>query len=219
MARSTQILIVAATKLEIASSLHLFKKRKIPVVFTGIGAAPSVYSMVKALVHYQPAMIIQAGIAGCFDRRYKLGEVLSVSQDRFADLGVEENKQWRSLFDLGLVQQNEKPFKEGCLKNPHGKIWKQLGLAAVPGVTVNEISTNKARINLLKTEGSVLESMEGAAFHYVALMEKIPFLQIRSISNYVGERDKSKWNFKDAIGNLNKELVRSVEQLADNIGR
>ena len=44
----------------------------------------------------------------------------------------------------------------------------------------------------------VIESMEGAALHYVCLMEKIPFLQIRSISNYIGERDKKKWNMKDA---------------------
>ncbi|ULT38317.1 hypothetical protein KRR40_24600 [Niabella defluvii] len=60
--------------------------------------------------------------------------------------------------------------------------------------------------------------MEGAALHYVALMEKIPFLQIRGISNYVGERDKRKWNFKDAIDNLNNELVRIVEQTAGDFG-
>lgn len=48
--------------------------------------------------------------------------------------------------------------------------------------------------------------MEGAALHYVCLIEKIPFMQIRSLSNFVGERDKSKWRMKEAITNLNKEL-------------
>ena len=52
--------------------------------------------------------------------------------------------------------------------------------------------------------------MEGAALHYVCLSEKIPFLQLRSVSNYVGERDKSKWALREAIMNLNIELQRLI---------
>ena len=208
------ILIVAATKTEIAPSLPVLKKWHIPVAITGIGAAPSVYHMVKAILQYQPQLIIQAGIGGCFDKNMKLGEVVAISQERFGDIGVQERKEWRSIFDMGFAKPDQKPFKKGVLKNPHKKMLDIAGLKAVAGVTINEISTNKARINLLKAQGAVIESMEGAALHYVALMEKIPFLQIRSLSNYVGERDKSKWNFKDAIGNLNKELARIIEQMA-----
>ena len=50
--------------------------------------------------------------------------------------------------------------------------------------------------------------MEGAALHYVCLSEKIPFLQLRSVSNYVGERDKNKWAVREAIANLNIELQK-----------
>ncbi|MCH5717580.1 futalosine hydrolase [Niabella hibiscisoli] len=214
MQKSRSVLVVAATKMEIAPSLSLFKKRQIPVAITGIGAAPSVYSILKAMIQYRPSMVIQAGIAGCFDRKYLLGDVLAIGEDGFADLGVEENKQWRSVFDMGFAAPDQRPFKNGRLKNPYTKILRTTGLEIVPAVTVNEVTTNKARISLLKAQGSVVESMEGAALHYVALMEKIPFLQIRSLSNYVGERDKSKWNFKDAVGNLNKELVRIVEHMA-----
>jgi futalosine hydrolase len=58
-----------------------------------------------------------------------------------------------------------------------------------------------------------VESMEGAAFHYVCLHQKINFLQLRSISNYVGERDKSKWELKKSIENLNSELIKIIEKL------
>ncbi len=51
--------------------------------------------------------------------------------------------------------------------------------------------------------------MEGAALHYVCLQEQIPFVQIRSVSNYVGERDKTKWKMKEAIENLNTELYNA----------
>ena len=47
--------------------------------------------------------------------------------------------------------------------------------------------------------------MEGAALHYTCLMEKIPFIQLRSISNYIAERDKTKWDMKRSIINLNND--------------
>ena len=56
--------------------------------------------------------------------------------------------------------------------------------------------------------------MEGAALHYVCLCEKIPFLQLRCVSNYVGERDKSKWEMTEAISNLNIELNKIIEILS-----
>ena len=53
--------------------------------------------------------------------------------------------------------------------------------------------------------------MEGAALHFIGLHQKISFIQLRSISNTVGERDKSKWKIKEAICNLNKELKILVD--------
>ena len=57
-----------------------------------------------------------------------------------------------------------------------------------------------------------MESMEGASLHYICLMENIPFLQLRAISNIAGERNKKKWKMDEAIINLNKELVRVLNQ-------
>ncbi len=55
---------------------------------------------------------------------------------------------------------------------------------------------------MLEKFGAEVESMEGAAFHYVCLQQKINFLQLRSISNRVGERDKSKWKLKRQLKTL-----------------
>jgi futalosine hydrolase len=41
----------------------------------------------------------------------------------------------------------------------------------------------------------------------------ISFLQVRAISNYVGERDKTKWQIKQAIENLNNVLLKLVGKL------
>jgi futalosine hydrolase len=45
--------------------------------------------------------------------------------------------------------------------------------------------------------------MEGAAFLHICNEEKIRCAQIRSISNYVEERNYQKWNFDLSIKNLN----------------
>jgi len=60
----------------------------------------------------------------------------------------------------------------------------------------------------------VVESMEGGGLHYVCLQEHIPFLQLRSVSNAIGERDKTKWDIKAAITNLNTRLMVLLKNLA-----
>lgn len=87
-------------------------------------------------------------------------------------------------------------------------------MQTVSSNTVEEITTDPKQIQLYKDKYQAqIESMEGAPFHYCCLEQNIPFIQIRSISNYVGERDKPKWNFKDSIAHLNQAL----EQLLENI--
>ncbi|MCB0705698.1 MAG: hypothetical protein KDC34_10330, partial [Saprospiraceae bacterium] len=52
-----------------------------------------------------------------------------------------------------------------------------------------------------------LESMEGAACFYVCMLEGVPFLQIRAISNYVEPRNRDNWEIGLAIDKLNEILV------------
>ena len=60
-----------------------------------------------------------------------------------------------------------------------------------------------------------IESMEGSAFHYVCMMRKIPFIQIRGISNIVGERNKSKWKIKEAIDAIMPPLIKLISQFSE----
>jgi futalosine hydrolase len=44
--------------------------------------------------------------------------------------------------------------------------------------------------------------MEGAAVYYVCLQEGVPFVEIRTVSNAVGESDSSKWQTSLALNSL-----------------
>lgn len=161
----------------------------------------------------KPDLIIQAGVGGCFDLNMKLGTVVAVKKEAIADQSVVELKTLKTLFDLNLLPQNKFPFTKGWLVNTN-EVFKKIKLKKATGISVNEITTDKKKVNLYrKSFNPVVESMEGAALHYVSLMEKIPFIQIRSISNYIAERNKRNWNMKEAVENLNKELISILLQL------
>lgn len=202
-------LIMAASKAEILPIFKALRRNdQWKVVITGIGGSITAYAIAKAIQKYKPAIMLQAGIAGSFDEQILLGDVVTIGSDCFGDLGVVEHKNRKSIFDLTLAAPDQKPFKKGKLINPHKRLLKVVPFAVVNGVSVNEVTTSKADIQYYKKKmNASIESMEGAAFHYVALMEKIPFLQIRSISNYVGERNKKKWSMPLAINNLNTEVL------------
>jgi len=215
-------LLIAATAKEIAPFLHDFRHNNklartntgIDVLITGIGLTATSYHLTKQISLKRPDLVIQAGVAGCFNKQLSLGTVVVVKQDSIADESVVELKKLRTLFDLKLLPQNRYPFKKGWLVNSNTTLMKKNKLEAVKGISVNQITGSRQMIRFYQERfDPVIESMEGAAMHYVCLMEKIPFLQIRSVSNYIGERNKKNWNMKESIDNLNTELIKLISKI------
>ena len=181
---------------------------------SGIGLLASSVSLMKMFVQETPSLIIQVGIAGCFDKKVPLGKVFAVKDDFAGDIGVIENKVWKDLFDLKLDKPNDAPYEKKSLPNPWLSQYNLLKLPTKKGVTVNTISTDKNKIDLYSGRyKATLESMEGAALHYMGRDLNTPFIQIRAVSNYVGERNKAKWNMQEAIYNLNETLLQYLDAL------
>lgn len=200
------ILIVAATELEITPFIEL--DLPVDILITGVGAPATIYHLQKKLQEKKYKSVIQAGIAGTFTSSLALGETVIVERDCFADIGINEKGAFTYIFDTNLAGKNVFPYNEGWLVNDK-LVKEKVPLPLVNAVTINTISDSITQKNiLLQRFGAQIETMEGAALHFVCLQEKVNFLQLRSISNEVGERDKSRWKIKEAIANLNKELVR-----------
>lgn len=211
-----QLLLCASTEFEIKPTIELIREENIKdvdILITGVGMMATTYSLIKAIAQKKPDFILQAGVAGCLNEKLPLTKIVLVENENIGDLGVEENGAFNTLFDLRLLEKNSFPWSNGKLSN-NVEALKSTGLTIVDGVTVNEISTDKNRIDYYRDRLSAsVETMEGAALHFVSLQEKIPFLQMRSLSNFVGERDKSKWVMDIAIANLNIELKRIITKI------
>lgn len=219
-------LVIAATAMEIGpfvqqvsdgaiigkNGLTLPGGDRLDVLVTGVGLTATTYTLTRQVALRRPDFIIQAGIAGSFDEAVERGSVVVVGREVVADQGVWEKDEWKSTLDMGFTPADIHPYTGGWLINNNLSL-NTNGLPVVNGVSVNQVSTDVKLIETCRRKyNATVESMEGAALHFVAISERIPFLQLRAVSNNVGDRDKKNWDFKNAIQNLNKELLLLLPQ-------
>lgn len=216
-----KILVIAATEAEIALSVkHIgatqeggkgwfaaINDHNIHFAVTGVGMTATAYHLTKLMTTEVYDLVLQVGVAGSFDMDLQLGTVVFVKTDRFGDLGAEDHEKYIDVFEMGLVQESESPFTNRLLPNTYEKELK-IDLPGVYALTKNTVSGNGFSIAMLRDKYSCdIESMEGAAFHYVCTIERVKFAQIRAISNYVEPRNKGNWQLGAAIERINSWLI------------
>lgn len=223
------LLIISATSFEVAGlqqylqttatqnadgSFQL-KQLKISMHCTGIGLVATTFHLTQLLLSTRPDMVLQLGIAGVLEPHIPLGTMVWVKEDLIADLGARDAEGlFLSLEAIGLSDSSAGLLHSHPLPGfiPHvSKLPKALGLS------VNQITGNAADVKQYAQTGTYdchIESMEGAALHYVCGELHIPCLQLRSISNYIEPRDKSRWQMKTAIDNLNSFACTLLENIS-----
>lgn len=206
-----KFLVVAATEQEIA-----FFDRRLPdidLLITGVGIPAAMYHLQKKLYQSSYDCVIQAGFAGSYNNHIQKGETVLVTKDSFGDLGMEEKEIFTPLSETMLAGKNDFPFMNGWLENDHPFLQKHFYRTAT-AITVNMVSDSKLLLQQ-RTAGfhPDIETMEGAALHYICLQERKSFLQVRTISNDAGERDKTKWLLKESAEQLNIELNKIIHTL------
>ncbi len=179
---------------------------KISFVITGVGQVASAYNVTKMLVSKQYDLAINLGICGAFpESNLNIGDVVEIKTEIFGDFGVDDHGNLKTVFDMGLVDPEAFPFQNGELHNPADNKWIHPFVEAVGlrSLTVSLVSGELTQIVSRKQKFSVdVENMEGAAFFYVCLSEKVPFIEIRSVSNLVEPRKREKWQIPLAIDRL-----------------
>jgi futalosine hydrolase len=225
-----KILLIAATNTEIdplvkqlienkcsieSDKKIIYHALNIDILITGIGLVFTAYHLAKTLIGQKYDLVLNMGIAGSFNKDIRIGEVVIVKQEEFCDLGIEGVNEYKTIFESGFIDKQTFPFRDGKLKadrydNEIIKHCKQ----------VRSISSNTAHgkgktINaLIEKFNPDIESMEGAAFFYVCLMESVNFIQIRAISNYVETRNVKNWNIPLALENLAIFVIRLLDDLS-----
>jgi futalosine hydrolase len=176
--------------------------QEIDILITGIGMVATAAQTARALAKKSYDVAFNFGVCGSFDRRLEPGRVVHVVSDRIAELGAEDDGVFLTMDELGLPAEpvfvNAEPPANRALA----------GLPAVAGITVNTVHGNERSIAAVARRfAPQVESMEGAAFMYACLMSKIPFAQVRAVSNIVEKRNRAAWNMDEATRNLGRLAV------------
>jgi len=180
------------------------------LLITGVGSMATAWSLKQWIIlNEKPDLAINAGIAGSFNERLNIGDVVMPVSDCFADAGVEDGENFLTLSESGLISANDFPYKDGHLYTDtrYNEKMKSI-LKPVRAITVNTATGSETtKGKLLKKFNPDIETMEGATFFYICSRENIPFLALRAISNKVEPRDKNNWNIDLALNNLSEKLI------------
>ena len=176
-----KILIVAATWMEVkllademnlvGEKSHFLKEFRldntdVDILITGIGTTFTTFHLTNTIKENQYNLVLNIGIAGSLIKELSIGEVVNVISEEFADLGIEKENEFLTLFETGFVESNEFPFEQGILKaSDFNGI---LNMKKVRGITTNKSHGRKSSIDEIHQKFSAhVESMEGAAVFYV----------------------------------------------------
>ncbi len=226
------ILVVSATELEVRFltdelvfdrvispmvTRYTYNGIIIDIIITGVGMIFTTFHLTNALVKNEYNLVLNIGLSASFSKKIKIGEVLNVVSEEFADLGVEKYSGFETMFDIGYISKNEFPFENGVIHNNTDGF--QLNFPIAKGITVNKANQKKTSVQRLSSKfDTEVESMEGAAVFYVCKYMEIPFLELRSVSNYVGSNEFSDWDIPLALEKLNDAVFQVLQKINVVVG-
>ncbi|MDP5275129.1 futalosine hydrolase [Chengkuizengella axinellae] len=202
-----QILIVTAVEAERDAIMKgLYRTENIHVIAGGVGPVSAAVNTTKALCTSKYDIVISMGIGGGFVGRAEVGSIVVANKIIAADLGAETAEGFSSLDELGFGSAQLKVNQDLATK-----IFESLH-KTIPNVHLGPILTLSTVTGTAETaakltnriKGATVEAMEGFGVATAAVKFDIPVLEIRTISNPVGPREREAWRMKEAFEGLTK---------------
>jgi futalosine hydrolase len=175
------------------------------LIHTGVGVVNAAHAVTMAIVQKRPEAIIVCGIGGAYPSSgLAVGDVVCAEAEIYGDLGAQSPDGFLDMRALGF------PVVAG----PGTTLFNELPMQLFPAgrrvrfVTVSTCTGTAGIARELETRtGGGVENMEGAAIAHVAHLHGIPVGELRGISNIATDRDKSKWQIKDAAEAAQRALL------------
>ncbi len=180
----------------------------------GVAKVNTAAGLALALHTLEPERVIQFGIGGAYVGSFlSIGMIAVAEKEVHLDTGVRAAEGWLGMTDVGFPLLNEYynvfPTDERLtqeLEQATGAVRGLFGTSETVTGNFEDAETLQRRFDLS------VESMEGAAAAQVCLALGVPFAEIRSVSNIVGERNKRAWNVPLAVRSVNQALLGFLQR-------
>ena len=196
------ILLVSAVAKELD---WLGPRAGVEVLIGGVGPVDAASRVARALAQKRYDLVIGAGIAGAFRGVANVGDGVVIGEE-IIDLNLETGE--RIVLPDGAVIADRVPADAQLIE-----AITALGFPQVRGITVTQVTSTDATAERLRQRGAEVETMEGFAILRAAQLAGVPAVGIRGISNIVGDRDKSEWNFEAGLTGLRRTLNATLDLL------
>ncbi len=201
------ILVVCATELELQPLLEKVQpdENKWTPLVTGVGVVETTLTLSRFLDQHETPFeaVLHFGVAGAYlletEKGADLLDICLADEELFGDFGICHEDHFEPLatdlthktvypLDKSLAASACKVLREKAIPFKQGKFVTVAGVSA----------TSKRGDMLVRQYGAVCENMEGAAVARVCEAFSLPLLEMRCISNFVEDRDLSRWELQDA---------------------
>lgn len=196
------ILLVSAVAAEID---WLGTRAGVETLLTGVGPVDAAARVAHALNKSSYEFVVNAGIAGAMRGVAAVGDGVVVGEE-IMEIDLETGG--RLSLPPGNVIADRVPSDGQLLE-----LITSLGFPLVRGITVPRVTATDATAVRLRERGAEVESMEGFAVLRAAQLAGVPALEVRGISNIVGDRDRSEWSFEAGIHGLRNILNATLDVL------
>jgi futalosine hydrolase len=169
------------------------------VIPGGVGAAAASLAAGIAAHRLTPDLIVSMGIAGGFPP-LNIGSIAVASRIVAGDMGAEGPDGYQSLAELNLGSVEYPcpgaPRVADRLHSLQPHVGTLLTVSTITG------TPNRREQLQLRHPDALAEAMEGYGVALAAERHGCPVLEIRAISNDVGDRNRDHWRFGDALDAL-----------------
>lgn len=176
---------------------------------TGVGKTAAAMALAPRLATAlpEPDFVLSFGVCGASVRSgLEVGDLCLVAEDGFGDEGVQTPNGFTDLSEMRLGDVGPWPSDASLIQDVVARVGD---LPLVRGVTVSTCSgTDAAADTMWARTGADVETMEGAAIAQVCAAHKIPWVQLRCVSNYTGDRDQAQWDLRLACDRVQEAVLK-----------
>lgn len=185
----------------VAKELAFWEPRDgVELLATGVGPVEAASAVARALAQQRYKLVVGAGIAGTFEGAARIGDGVVVRSERL-ELDREDG--------TPIVLPDGEPVVDRT-STSDALLASKLAAAGFPslsGITVTRATTSETTAARLAAAGAQVETMEGFAVMRAAELAGVHAIEVRGISNRVGDPARSGWNFGAGAAGLQRVLA------------
>ncbi|MDP9025086.1 MAG: futalosine hydrolase, partial [Candidatus Eremiobacteraeota bacterium] len=169
-------------------------RAEVEVLVTGVGPVDAAARVTRALTTRRYDAVVNAGIAGAMRGVASVGAGVVVGEEMM-ELNLETGGRI-AMPDAGVVADRV-PADAHLIE-----AIAAFGFPLVRGITVSRVTSTDTTADRLRARGAEIETMEGFAVLRAAQLAGVPAIEVRGISNIVGTREHSGWDFDAGVAGL-----------------